>query len=326
MLHYFQTCLDWLKAQDLDHWAQLLPEQIEQGLSEQRYGDLAGWKHALETLPNTSPSVVNLEQGIQIGQQTDLEPCQQKQLEKCFKTLIPWRKGPFNVFDMHIDTEWRSNWKWDRLAPHFKEWKKGHVLDVGCGNGYYSLRCFGLGAYNVMGLDPSPRFIIQFLMLKKYLGDIPVNILPIGIEQLPARLKFFDVTLSMGVLYHRRSPMDHLRELKETLKPGGKLVLETLVIKGKLGECLVPEERYAKMNNVWFLPSVPTLLSWLKKCGYEKCEVIDETLTTTEEQRATDWMQWHSLKDFLDPNDPTRTIEGHPGPIRAMIVAENPSS
>ena len=56
----------------------------------------------------------------------------------------------------------------------------------------------------------------------------------------------------MGVLYHRRSPIDHLLELKGCLQTGGELVLETLVIDGGLGEVLVPENRYAKMRNVWF--------------------------------------------------------------------------
>ena len=128
----------------------------------------------------------------------------------------------------------------------------------------------------------------------------------------------------MGVLYHRRSPMDHLRELKATLRPGGQLVLETLIIEGGLGECLVPEGRYAMMNNVWFLPSATTLISWLKKCGFVNPRVVDITKTTLEEQRTTDWMTFHSLSDFLDPNDDTKTVEGHPAPLRGVFLAEMP--
>ena len=77
----------------------------------------------------------------------------------------------------------------------------------------------------------------------------------------------FDTVFSMGVLYHRRSPFHHLAELKNCLKPDGELVLETLVIDGKRGEVLVPERRYSKMHNVWFLPSCLTLESWLKRSG-----------------------------------------------------------
>ncbi|PMC22346.1 tRNA 5-methoxyuridine(34)/uridine 5-oxyacetic acid(34) synthase CmoB, partial [Klebsiella aerogenes] len=44
----------------------------------------------------------------------------------------------------------------------------------------------------------------------------------------------------MGVLYHRRSPLDHLWQLKDQLAPGGELVLETLVIEGDENTVLVP--------------------------------------------------------------------------------------
>jgi tRNA (mo5U34)-methyltransferase len=180
----------------------------------------------------------------------------------------------------------------------------------------------GAGAERVIGIDPSPRFVIQFLMLKHFLGDIPVDVLPIGIEALPNNMRFFDTTFSMGVFYHRRSPMDHLRELKATLKPGGQLVLETLIIDGELGECLVPEGRYAMMRNVWFLPSAPTLLSWLKKTGFSNPKLIDTSTTTIEEQRSTAWMRFQSLADFLDPNDPSKTVEGYSAPLRATFIAD----
>ena len=180
----------------------------------------------------------------------------------------------------------------------------------------------GEKAKSVLGIDPSPRFIVQFYMLKHFIDQaLPIDILPIGIEDLPVNLEFFDTTFSMGVLYHRRSPIDHLRELKATLKPGGQLILETLVIDGKLGDTLVPEGRYAKMNNVWFLPSIPTLVSWLSKCGFENPRCVDQNYTSIEEQRATDWMDFQSLPDFLDPNDSSKTIEGHPAPLRAVFVA-----
>jgi tRNA (mo5U34)-methyltransferase len=153
-------------------------------------------------------------------------------------------------------------------------------------------------------------------------GSHPIDVLPVGIEDLPTKLHAFDTVFSMGVFYHRKSPMDHLRELKEALRPGGQLVLETLVIEGALGEVLVPEGRYAKMNNVWFLPSCATLLSWLRKLGFHNPRVVDICPTTKEEQRATAWMKFQSLPEFLDPFDSSLTAEGHPAPIRAVFVAE----
>jgi tRNA (mo5U34)-methyltransferase len=128
----------------------------------------------------------------------------------------------------------------------------------------------------------------------------------------------------MGVLYHRRSPMDHLQELKDCLRPGGQLVLETLVIEGGPGETLVPEGRYARMGNVWFLPSPDTLLGWLRKIGFSDPELLDVTVTSTQEQRTTDWMRFHSLENFLDPQDSSRSIEGYPAPCRAIVTARAP--
>jgi tRNA (mo5U34)-methyltransferase len=116
--------------------------------------------------------------------------------------------------------------------------------------------------------------------------------------------------------------MDHLKELKATLRPGGQLVLETLVIEGGLGQVLVPEGRYAKMNNVWFLPSCETLVSWMSKCGFKNPRVVDVNATTTQEQRSTQWMTFHSLAEFLDPSDNKLTAEGYPAPIRAVFIAE----
>jgi tRNA (mo5U34)-methyltransferase len=183
------------------------------------------------------------------------------------------------------------------------------------------MKAAGAGAARVIGIDPSARFVMQFAVLRRYLGILPVDVLPLGIEQLPRELAAFDTVFSMGVLYHRRSPFDHLRELRELLRPGGQLVLETLVIDGGPGQVLVPEGRYAKMANVWFIPTPATLVSWLRKAGFRDPCVVDVTTTTTAEQRRTEWMRFESLADFLDPEHPHLTVEGHPAPLRAVCLA-----
>jgi tRNA (mo5U34)-methyltransferase len=75
------------------------------------------------------------------------------------------------------------------------------------------------------------------------------------------------------------------------------------------------------MGNVWFLPSTDTLLGWLRKLGFRDVQLVDVTVTSTAEQRSTDWMRFHSLADFLDPADSSKTIEGYPAPRRATITA-----
>lgn len=306
-------------------WLTTLPNQIAAGLAPERWGDLPDWQKAFDSLPDIVPSSVCYDPEVRAGVAGDATTEQLQQLEQQLRALHPWRKGPWSLFDLHIDTEWRSDWKWDRVAPHLDDLHNRLVLDVGCGSGYHCWRLFGAGARRVVGIDPSAKFVAQFYALKKYLGmDKPVDVLPLGIEAVPPQLQAFDTTLSMGVLYHRRSPLDHLRELRETLRPGGQLLLETLVIDGGPGACLVPEGRYAKMRNVWFLPSTATLESWLRKCGFINPRTVDLDKTSLEEQRSTDWMRFESLVDFLDPDDHSRTAEGHPAPLRATLVAEVP--
>uniref|UniRef100_UPI003F6BEEAA tRNA 5-methoxyuridine(34)/uridine 5-oxyacetic acid(34) synthase CmoB n=1 Tax=Congregibacter sp. TaxID=2744308 RepID=UPI003F6BEEAA len=192
------------------------------------------------------------------------------------------------------------------------------------GNGYHCWRMRGAGAAEVIGIDPSPLFVIQFAALQRYIQDPAVSVLPMGIEKLPPKLHAFDTAFSMGVLYHRRSPMEHLTTLRDSLRRGGQLVLETLVIEGDERQCLVPQGRYARMGNVWFIPSSAMLVLWLAKLGWKNPRVVDESVTTTEEQRPTDWMSFQSLEHFLDPEDSSLTLEGYPAPRRAIVIAEAP--
>ncbi len=319
----YDQLLDALKDSPLAGWAEQLPAQIAAGLCEKRYGDLGGWKKSLAKLPEVKTSQVELTDEVRISQRSDCDETTRTEIRSALQELIPWRKGPYSIHDIHIDTEWRSDWKWDRVLPHLAPLKDRLILDVGCGNGYHCWRMLGAGAKRVIGIDPSPRFIVQFHMIKHFAGEhYPIDVLPVGIEDVPEKLQAFDTVFSMGVFYHRRSPMDHLLELKNTLRPGGQLVLETLVIEGGLGDVLVPEGRYGMMNNVWFLPSCDTMLSWLRKMGFSNPRVVDVCPTTTEEQRSTEWMRFHSLPEFLHPEDSSLTAEGHPAPIRAVFVAE----
>jgi len=314
--------LSELKAQ---RWVDLLPQQIEQAINLSPNGNAAQWLATLEQLPEGMASTIELDaKQFKIGNKADLDSMTQSTLLDQLKTFHPWRKGPYDIFDIHIDTEWRSDWKWERLEHHISPLENRLVLDVGCGNGYHCWRMLGAGAKMVVGVDPLLLNVIQFQVIRKLHGEAPVYVIPIGLEQIPKEIKAFDSVFSMGVLYHRRSPIDHLLALKDCLRPGGELILETLVIDGHEGEVLMPEGRYAKMRNVWFLPSCATLISWMNRCGFKNCRVIDLNTTTIKEQRSTEWMQFYSLQEFLDPQDHTLTCEGLPAPKRAILVANIP--
>ncbi len=318
----YQDLYNLLQQLQATKWLEILPKQLETAFSISQHGTSASWQNLIQTLDLPAPSSYVLDQTtIQIGTTEDLTLAQQSHLQTQLMQFHPWRKGPFNLFGIHIDTEWRSDWKWQRLEAHISPLKNRLVLDVGCGNGYHCWRMLGAGARAVIGIDPTLINVMQFQVIKKLYGSAPIYLLPVGVEQLPTELKLFDSVFSMGVLYHRRSPIDHLLELKACLRTGGELILETLVIAGELGKTLIPPARYAKMRNVWFLPTTATLTSWMQRCGFKNIRVIDINQTQITEQRTTKWMQFHSLQQFLDPENSNLTCEGLPAPQRAIIVA-----
>jgi len=318
----YQPLYNSLLEAKADNWVKVLPRQIASAFDSAKHGTLSHWQLIIESMPMSNTTYRSLDaDAVQIGQVHDLAEEDRIKLEEQLKALHPWRKGPYNLFDIYINTEWRSDWKWDRLKKQISPLNHRLVLDVGCGNGYHCWRMLGAGAKMVVGIDPLLLNVLQFHFIRKLYGEAPVYVLPLGIEDLPYGLKLFDTVFSMGVLYHRRSPIDHLMELRDCLKPGGELVLETLVIDGGLGEVLLPEGRYAKMRNVWFLPSCETLVSWLKRCGFHNIRLVDVTSTSIEEQRSTEWMQFHSLKDFLSEENTQLTTEGLPAPKRAIFIA-----
>jgi len=288
------------------------------------HSDLPGWLEVLERLPTPAPGGLGLgEPAVRAGTPGDCEAATRERIRALMLELHPWRKGPFDLFGVHIDSEWRSDLKWARLADAIEPLSGRLILDVGCGNGYYGWRMLGAGASLVLGIDPGLRCNLQFHGLRRLLGALPFGVLPLALEDIPHDLGCFDTVFSMGVLYHRRSPLDHLLALKGCLRPDGELVLETLVIDGGEDRVLVPEGRYAQMRNVWFLPSCPTLKGWLKRCGFRDVILRDCSATSTEEQRSTEWMRFHSLGDFLLPGNPTLTVEGMPAPLRAIFTARS---
>jgi len=308
---------------DLSPWIDRLSQQVQDRFNHSDNGHMPQWLEALTSMPEAIPSRFDLKSdAIEIGRASDISPNQASDLRKNLMAFHPWRKGPWNYFGLEIDTEWRSDLKWNRLKQSISPLQDRLVLDVGCGNGYHSYRIAGEGAKLALGADPFLLYVFQSLLARRYLpSSCPGFVVPLGIEALPSDLPFFDTVLSMGVLYHRRSPLDHLLELGGLLRESGELVLETLVIDGAEGQVLLPKGRYAKMRNTWFIPSCLTLERWLERCGFQNIQLANVSTTTVEEQRSTDWMTFDSLDTFLDPKDSSKTIEGYPAPKRAIFVA-----
>lgn len=303
-------------------YATAICQQSQTVIDTVKHGDLAKWKTIIETLPNIKLSRTDLNSDtLLIGDKYDCSEPERQQLYNLLQGLCPWRKGPFNICGVKIDTEWRSDWKWQRLAPYISPLKGRAVLDIGCGSGYHCWRMNGAGAGLAIGIEPYLLFVMQYWAIRHFLPDSAVFVLPLRFEDIPPGMRRFDTVFSMGVLYHCRKPLEHLTAIRDQLRAGGELILETLVVEAKYGDMLKPEGRYAKMRNIHYIPSIPTLEEWLKQCGYCNIRTVDVALTTVDEQRSTEWMTFESLSDYLDPNDSTLTVEGYPAPQRAILIA-----
>ncbi len=322
---FYKSYEKLIKAMDLDgfeDWRKTALEDTKNILKKNESANTERWMKAFNNLPEIKTSKPEFKDGSVVFENQETNQVDKTELKDALMGLHPWRKGPYYLNGVHIETEWRSNMKWDRLIPYIKPLKNKAVLDIGCGSGYHMWRMREAGASFVLGIEPFLLNVIQFETIKKFAPEEPVFLLPFGIENLPKKLEAFDTVFSMGILYHRRSPIDHLKELSDLLKKEGELVLETLIIEGEEGEVLVPEDRYASMRNVWFLPSVPELEKWMRRSGFKNIRCVDINKTTEEEQRRTEWMKFYSLAESLDPNDKEKTIEGYPAPKRAIIIAD----
>ena len=316
----FRPFYQQIATTNLSDWLETLPLQLKEW-ETQTHGDYAKWSKIVDFLPDLHADEIDLKSAVKSDRTSSLSEGEKQRIIHHLKQLMPWRKGPYHLFGIHVDCEWRSDFKWDRILPHLAPLQGRTILDVGCGSGYHMWRMVGEGAKMVVGIDPTELFLCQFEAVRKLLNnDRRANLIPLGIEQMQP-LAAFDTVFSMGVLYHRKSPLDHLSQLKNQLVKGGELVLETLVVDGDINTVLVPTDRYAKMKNVYFIPSVAALINWLEKVGFTNLRCVDVATTTLEEQRKTDWLENESLIDFLDPNDHSKTIEGYQAPKRAVILA-----
>lgn len=254
-----------------------------------------------------------------VGCKEDLTQEEFELLEETAKTLIPWRKGPFNLFGLEIDSEWQSNIKYNLIRPHFNL-KDKVVADIGCNNGYYMFRMLEDKPKKLIGFDPAPLTLHQFEFVNNFVkSDITYEML--GVEHLEFYNHKFDFIFMLGVLYHRADPVGTLKSLARGLNSKGEILIDTFMIEGEDEICLTPNKRYSKIPNIYFIPTIPALTNWLTRSGFENIEVIAVTTTTSEEQRKTPWSFDQSLEDFLDPDDNTKTIEGYPAPKRVYMKA-----
>ena len=254
--------------------------------------------------------------GVEIPHLSDEET---QQIKDTALLMKPWRKGPFEINRLFIDSEWQSQIKYNLLEPHFSL-KDKIVGDIGCNNGYYLFRMLTHKPKKLIGFDPSAIYYSQFQFINHFIkSDIVYELL--GVEHVEFYEHKFDILFCLGVLYHRSDPVAMLKSLFRGLEKGGELILDTFIIDGDGEICLTPRDRYSKIPNIYFIPTVNALTNWCHRAGFKSVEVLEIMKTKHNEQRKTEWIDTQSLEDFLDPKDESKTVEGYPAPKRVYIKA-----
>ncbi|EJM0162907.1 tRNA 5-methoxyuridine(34)/uridine 5-oxyacetic acid(34) synthase CmoB [Campylobacter jejuni] len=234
------------------------------------------------------------------------------------KELKPWRKGPFKIDDLFIDTEWQSFIKFNILKPFMNEISQKCVADIGCNNGYYMFKMLEFNPVKLIGFDPSIKYRLQFELINA-LAKTPIKYELLGVEDLPSYGLKFDVIFCLGVIYHRSDPIKMLKDLKAGLNKNGVVFLDTMYIEDEREIALVPNKTYSKIPNIYFVPSISALKNWCERAGFKEFEVLATKKTDENEQRKTEWIDSFSLENFLDPKDKNLTIEGYKAPKRVYI-------
>jgi len=268
---------------------------------------------ALERLPEIEADLL-LGDVVSLKTKEDIDS---EMIENVARMMMPWRKGPFELFGLFIDTEWQSFMKYNLLRPYF-DLKGKRVADIGCNNGYYLFRMQEDAPTSLVGFDPSALYKTQFDFINHFAKtDIKYELL--GVEHLPFYEEKFDTIFCLGVLYHRSDPVAMLKQLYKGLDKSGEVILDTFMIDGDTETALCPQGAYSKIPNIYFVPTIPALKNWCLRAGFSDFEVLETSVTSAEEQRKTEWIEGQSLEDFLDPEDPTKTVEGYPAPKRVYV-------
>jgi len=286
------------------------------------HGNLKKWKDILNLLPDSNSNYTDYSGShIKLGEKSSLGSDDKKKLQHLLLNLSPWRKGPFNICGVNVDSEWRSDYKWERLKSFLPNITNMRVGDLGCSNGYYSYKLLGLNPELVVGMDKTALYVFQFLATKHFAKQIQkLLILPCSAEEFDSKNMDFNLILSMGILYHTKDYANHMEAVKKLMKKNGYLILETIISSSKKNINIDKGQTYAGMKNIGTIFGKDNLIKILKNKGFNNIECVNENFTSSIEQRTTKWMQGRSFKDFLLPNG--NTIEGYPPVCRAIFVAQ----
>lgn len=255
---------------------------------------------------------------ITIGTAAELNRDEQKKLSQHCHRFKPWKKGPWSLFGIDIDAEWRSNLKWQRLKLNNLHGKK--IADLGCHNGYFMFKLTTLNPSLVVGFEPNPRCYFNFHFLQRYAQIANIYFEPFGVAHLDNYPAYFDLVLCLGILYHHTDPIAILRHIHHSLAKGGRVIIDCQGINTASPMLLLPARRYAGATGIWYLPSPAALTHWLQRTNFHHLDFFYQDYLSPDEQRRTAWADIPSLADFINHKQHT-TIEGYPAPWRMYVTA-----
>ncbi len=293
---------------------------------------LDAWKRTYEETTGGHESLVRDKDGLVCISNDVLEACENDEVQRAFaekttqvlRNLIPWRKGPFAIFNTTINAEWRSNLKWQRLARIFDIdllCKNKAVLDIGANNLYYTFRMLSAGARFALAVDPMPKYAYYHQFFSMALPSLPLYFEMLGAPLNACFDHMFDSVFCMGILYHQRNPLQCLQSLHRALKKNGLIVIETICLNTHQDLCLFPQKTYQNSSGYWFIPSASVVRHWLTRCNFEVLAYDEPVRTSAEEQGSSDWLTTHTLENFLSTDNADKTVEGYDAPFRCIVVA-----
>lgn len=284
---------------------------------------LQEFKDELANFPKVNATQFDFDKPlVTIGKESDLTEEQKEALIKSLKTYIPWKKGPWSIFGVDIDSEWRSNLKWERFESHIHSLEGKKVADIGCNNGYFMFRMLAYNPELVIGFEPFAKHYFNYMLFQNYVKSDKLHFELLGIENFDLYPKFFNTIFCLGILYHHTDPIGLLRKLYDSLDKGGEIFIDCQGIPGDEPIALMPKNKYTSARGFWWLPTKACLIHWLSRTQFRDIEIIFEEPLSLDEQRSTPWSPHKSLEEFLDPNDPEKTIEGYPAPWRYYVKAK----
>lgn len=279
------------------------------------------YRQAVETVADLrSDRFCFSEPVVTIGAADELTTEQHQRLELALGAFCPWKKGPYSLFGIEIDAEWRSDWKWARILPHLRSLKGQKIADIGCHNGYFMFRMLAEQPECIIGFEPYAKNFWNFQLMQNMVRRPELHFELLGVEHLDLYPKYFDTIFCLGILYHHTDPIGLLRKLHGALATEGEIVIDCQGVAGDLPVALTPNRRYANATGIYFLPTQSCLENWLVRAGFKKIRTIFAEPLSIEEQRRTPWADIESLQESLDPTDPSKTIEGYPAPWRFYAI------